>query len=155
MPVTPGVEVPPKATTAPTEEPKDVINVDDLPEEPVADSGKGASSSQTPAEETSATSAQVPASDVERKLQMYSSGFGMPPTRHQQPPTTTRIPLSECYEKISEMMGKVWGDPATEKKDLSVLQEDLKQFFASHSYLRHVTLAPKHQFRIFRVENVN
>jgi hypothetical protein len=53
------------------------------------------------------------------------------------------------------MTGKVWGDPTTEKKDLSVLEEDLKQFFVSHTYLRQVKLAPKHQFRLFRVESVN
>jgi hypothetical protein len=155
MPVTPEVEIPPKATTAPAEDPKDIINVDDLPEDPIADSGKGASSSQTPAEETGATSAQVPTSDMEKKLQMYTSGFGMPPPQPQQPPTTTQVPLAERYIKISETMGKVWGDATTEKKDLSVLEEDLKQFFASHLHLRQVTLAPKHQFRLFRVESVN
>jgi hypothetical protein len=109
MPVTPEVEVPPKATTDPAEEPKDVINVDDLPEVPTAESGKGASSSHTPAKETGATSAQAPASDAERKLQTYASGSGMPPTQPQKPSTTAQIPLVERYDKISEMMGKVWG----------------------------------------------
>jgi hypothetical protein len=45
MPVTPEVEVLPKATEFAISDLKDVINVDDLPEETVVDSGKGASSS--------------------------------------------------------------------------------------------------------------
>jgi hypothetical protein len=89
---------------------------------------------------------------VERKLQTYSSRFGMPPAQPQQPSTTTQIPLVERYEKISEMMGKVWGDPATKKRDLSALEADMKEFFASHLIVRQVTLAPKHQFIKFRVE---
>jgi hypothetical protein len=43
MPVTPEVEVLPKASSSAMPDPKDVINVDDLAEEPVAESGKGAS----------------------------------------------------------------------------------------------------------------
>jgi hypothetical protein len=41
VPVTPEVEVPPKASSSAKPDPKDVINLDDLPEEPTAESGKG------------------------------------------------------------------------------------------------------------------
>jgi hypothetical protein len=43
MPDTPEVEVPPKASSSTAQVPKDVINLDDIPEDPAADSGKGAS----------------------------------------------------------------------------------------------------------------
>ncbi|KAK1668481.1 hypothetical protein QYE76_056640 [Lolium multiflorum] len=50
IPVTPEVEVPPKASSASKPDPKDVINLDDLPEDPAhhGDSAKGASSSVPP-----------------------------------------------------------------------------------------------------------
>ncbi|KAK1612046.1 hypothetical protein QYE76_035719 [Lolium multiflorum] len=46
FPVTPEVEVPPKASSASKPDPKDIINVDDLPEDPAhhGDSAKGTSS---------------------------------------------------------------------------------------------------------------
>ncbi|KAK1683682.1 hypothetical protein QYE76_044530 [Lolium multiflorum] len=55
VPVTPEVEVPPKPSSSAKPDPKDVINIDDLPEDPTAesgkgDSGKGASSSAPPPE---------------------------------------------------------------------------------------------------------
>ncbi|KAK1647973.1 hypothetical protein QYE76_065778 [Lolium multiflorum] len=73
MPITPEVEVPPKATSSAPPNPKDVINLDDLPEEPNAESGKGesgmgASSSHPPPEQPDVTSTEAPAHDVEKKL---------------------------------------------------------------------------------------
>jgi hypothetical protein len=93
MPVTPEVEVPPKATTVPAEDPKDVINVDDLPEEPVAESGKGASSSQPPHEKPDVTSTEAPADDVEKKL-LLSGATGTPQTHPHFFPVLNKVPLS-------------------------------------------------------------
>ncbi|KAK1648634.1 hypothetical protein QYE76_066439 [Lolium multiflorum] len=74
MPITQEVEVPPKASSSATANPKDVINLDDLPEEPnvefgkggygKGESSKGASSSHPPPEEPDVTSAEATASDV-------------------------------------------------------------------------------------------
>jgi hypothetical protein len=68
MPITPEVEVPPKATSSVAPNPKDFINIDDIPEEPTAESGKGASSSQPPPEEPDVTSAEAKANDAKKKL---------------------------------------------------------------------------------------
>jgi hypothetical protein len=77
MSVTPEVEVSPKATESVIPDPKDVINVDDLPEEPVPDFGKGTSSSQPPPEEPDVTSTEALAHDVEKKL-LLSGATGTP-----------------------------------------------------------------------------
>ncbi|KAK1617989.1 hypothetical protein QYE76_023506 [Lolium multiflorum] len=50
VPVTPEVEVPPKASSTAKPDPKDVINLDDLPEDPTAESGKGDSGKGADAE---------------------------------------------------------------------------------------------------------
>ncbi|KAK1660623.1 hypothetical protein QYE76_048782 [Lolium multiflorum] len=67
MPVTPEVEVPPKPSSSTAQDPKNVINIDDIPT-PTADSGKDASSSKPPPEEPESTSAEAPANDAEKKL---------------------------------------------------------------------------------------
>ncbi|KAK1662929.1 hypothetical protein QYE76_051088 [Lolium multiflorum] len=84
IPVTPEVEVPPKASSAAKSDPKDVINVDDLPEDPIAEtdkgnSGKGSSSSAPPPEQPTATSTEVPTDLVEQKLRL-SGATGTPQT---------------------------------------------------------------------------
>ncbi|KAK1628812.1 hypothetical protein QYE76_003127 [Lolium multiflorum] len=73
MPVTPEVEVPPKASSTAKPDPKDVINLDDLPEDPTAESGKGdsskgASSTAPPPEQPTITSTEAPADKNTRKL---------------------------------------------------------------------------------------
>jgi hypothetical protein len=148
MPVTPEVEVPPKATATTAPDPKDVINVDDLPEEPVAESGKGASSSQPPPEEPDVTSAEAPAEDVERKL-LLSGATGTPQTHPHHFPVLTKVPLSQCHAEMTKMMNEVWGNPETEQKDLADLEGELRVFFTKHKHLRQVIPAPKHWFRLF------
>ncbi|KAK1682834.1 hypothetical protein QYE76_043682 [Lolium multiflorum] len=69
MPITPEVEVPPKASSSAMPHPKDVINLDDLPEEPNIESGKGesgkrTSSSHPPPEEPDVTSAEATTNDA-------------------------------------------------------------------------------------------
>jgi hypothetical protein len=79
MPITPEVDVLPKATSSVAPNLKYVINNDDLPEEPIAESSKGASSSQPPPEEPDATSAEATANDAKKKL-LLSSATGTPQT---------------------------------------------------------------------------
>ncbi|KAK1632950.1 hypothetical protein QYE76_007265 [Lolium multiflorum] len=72
VPVTPEVEIPPKASSASKPDPKDVINLDDLPEDPIGhgDSGKGASSSAPPPDQPSATFAGPTEEEYEQKVQL-------------------------------------------------------------------------------------
>jgi hypothetical protein len=107
MPVTPEVEVPPKATESTIPDPKDVINVDDLPKEPVVDSGKGASSSQPPHEEPDVTSTEAPAHDVETKL-LLSGATGTPTTHPQLFPVLKKVPMSQHHAEMTNLMNEVW-----------------------------------------------
>ncbi|KAK1666404.1 hypothetical protein QYE76_054563 [Lolium multiflorum] len=67
MPITPEVEVPPKPSSSAVLDPKNVINLDDLPT-PTVGSGKSASPSKPPPEEPEATSAEATANDAAKKL---------------------------------------------------------------------------------------
>jgi hypothetical protein len=115
MPVTPEVEVPPKASASAALDPKDVINVDDLPEEPAVESGKGASPSQPPPEEPAVTSTEAPAKDVEKKL-LLSGATGTPQTHTHHFPTLKKIPLSQRHVEMTNLMNEVWGNPETEQQ---------------------------------------
>ncbi|KAK1647393.1 hypothetical protein QYE76_065198 [Lolium multiflorum] len=57
FPITPEVEVPPKASSTSKPDPKDIINIDDLPEDPAhhGDSAKGTSSPIPPPDQPSST----------------------------------------------------------------------------------------------------
>ena len=150
MPITPEVEVPPKASSSANPDPKDVIDIDDLPEEPVVESGKDASSSQPPPEETDVTSADAAANDAKQKL-LLSGATGTPQTLPHFFPVLKKVPLSQRHTEISNLMNEVWGNPETEQQDLTTLEGNLKVFFAKHKNVRQVTPAPKHWFRHFRV----
>ncbi|KAK1616520.1 hypothetical protein QYE76_022037 [Lolium multiflorum] len=69
MPITQEVEVPPKPSSSDAQDPKNVINLDDIPT-PNADSGKDASSSKPPLEEPESASAEAPANDAAKKLSL-------------------------------------------------------------------------------------
>ncbi|KAK1594279.1 hypothetical protein QYE76_048320 [Lolium multiflorum] len=136
-PVTPEVEVPPKASSAAKSDPKDVINVDDLPEDPInkGDSGKGASSSAPPPEQPTATSTDIPADKAERKL-LLSGATGTPQTHPHFFPTLEKISLSQRHAEVSKMMEQVWGPANTEEKELIELEGGIKAFFAKHKNVR-------------------
>ena len=142
------MEVPPKASSAAKSDPKDVINVDDLPEDPTiesdkGDSGKGASSSAPPPDQPTATSTEVPTDLVERKLRL-SGATGTPQTHPHFFPTLQKVPLSQRHAEISAMMEQVWGPANTEEQELADLDSGLKVFFAKHKSVRQVTPAPRH-----------
>jgi hypothetical protein len=151
--VTPEVEVPPKASSSAKPDPKEVINLDDLPEEPTAESGKGdfgkgASSSQPPPDQPDITSTEAPAHDVEKKI-LLSRATGTPQTHPQFFPILQKKPLSQRHAEISDMMNKVWGPAETELQELNDLESGLKVFFAKHKEVRQVTPAPKRWFTHF------
>ncbi|KAK1686515.1 hypothetical protein QYE76_047363 [Lolium multiflorum] len=67
MPITPQVEIPPKPSSSAIPDPKDAINLDDLPSATV-NSGKRASPFKPVPEEPEATSAEAMANDAPKKL---------------------------------------------------------------------------------------
>ncbi|KAK1648867.1 hypothetical protein QYE76_066672 [Lolium multiflorum] len=143
MPVTPKVEVPPKASSAAKPDPKDVINLDDLPEDPTAESGKGdsgknASSTAAPPEQPNVTSTDAPADQVEKKLAL-SGATGTPQTHPHLFPVLQKAPLAQRHAEISAMMEKVWGPANTEEQELADLENGLKVFFAKHKSVRQNT----------------
>jgi hypothetical protein len=148
MPETPEVEVPPKASSSTAQIHKDVINLDDIPEDPAADSSKGASSSKPPPEEPENTSAEATANDAGKKL-LLSGATGTPKTHPQFFPVLQKVSLAQRHAEISKFMNEVWGKPETEQQDLSTLEDNLRVFFAKHKAVRQVILAPKHWFRYF------
>ena len=113
MPDTPEVEVPPKASSSTAQIPKDVINLDDIPENPTVDSGKGASSSKPPPEEPENTSAEAAANDAGKKL-LLSGATGMPKTHPQFFPVLQKVPLAQRHAEMTKLMNEVWGKPETE-----------------------------------------
>ncbi|KAK1664955.1 hypothetical protein QYE76_053114 [Lolium multiflorum] len=159
MPITPEVEVPPKASSSAMPDPKDVINLDDLPEEPIAESGKGesgkgesdkvASSSHPPPEDPDVTSTEATTNDAKQKL-LLSGATGTPQTHPHFFTVLQKVPLAQRRAEISHLMNEVWGNPETEQQELTTLEGNLKIFFAKHKNVRQVTLAPKHWFRHFQ-----
>ena len=49
------------------------------------------------------------------------------------------------------MLNKVWGKSDEDVRELAVLEDSLKEFFAKHKEVRQVILAPKHWVIYFRV----
>nr|XP_051229649.1 uncharacterized protein LOC127347510 [Lolium perenne] len=156
--VTPEVEVPPKASSSAKPDPKDVIKLDDLPEEPTAksgkgDSGKGASSSAPPPEQPIVTSAEAPADEVEKKLSL-SRATGTPQTHPRLFPVLQKVPLSQRHAEISTMMDQVWGPANTEEQELNDLESDLKIFFTKHKNVRQNTRKLHEDLRVHVLEQM-
>ncbi|KAK1620986.1 hypothetical protein QYE76_026503, partial [Lolium multiflorum] len=152
IPITPEVEVPPKASSTAKPDPKDVINVDDLPEDR-GNSGKGASSSAPPPEQPTATSAEPTAEQYEQKAQLIHA-TGMLQAHPQPTPPLQKLPLSQRHAEVSAMMEKVWGPVNTEMKELSDLESDLKIFFAKHKEVRQNTRKLHEDLRVHVLEQM-
>nr|XP_051208443.1 uncharacterized protein LOC127325667 [Lolium perenne] len=155
VPITPDVEVPPKASSATKPDHKDVINVDDLPEGTTdhGDSGKGASSSAPPPEQPAATSAEPTPKQQEQKAQLIHAS-GMLQAHPPPSPSLQRLPLSQRHAEVSAMMEKVWGPANTEMKELSDLESDLKIFFAKHKEIRQTTRKLHEDLRVHVLEHM-
>jgi hypothetical protein len=156
VPVTPEVEVPPKASSASKPDPKDIIDLEDLPEDPAdhGDSAKGASSSAPPQDQPSAAFAEPTEEEYEEKVKLVQASNAI---RVDPRPTQSlqKLSLAERHTEVSAMLNKVWGKSDEEMQELTILENDLKEFFAKHKEVRQVILAPKHWVRHFRVTCVS
>ncbi|KAK1616547.1 hypothetical protein QYE76_022064 [Lolium multiflorum] len=160
MPVTPQAEAPPKPSSSAAADPKDVINLDDLPEDPTTKSGKGgsdkgdsgkdASSSHPPPERQDTTSAEATAHDAENK--MLSGATGTPQTHPHLFPVLQKAPLSQRHAEMSRLMNEVWGNPETEEQMLAKLDGEIKVFFAQHKHVRQNTRKLHEDLRIHVLE---
>nr|XP_051221561.1 uncharacterized protein LOC127339786 [Lolium perenne] len=125
VPITPEVEVPPKASSASKPDPKDVINLDDLPEDPVGhgDSGKGASSSAPPPDQPSATFAGPTEEEYEQKVQLIHTSSTLQ-ANPQPAPSLQKRSLAERHTEVSAMLDKVWGKSNVEMQELTELEDE-------------------------------
>ncbi|KAK1617646.1 hypothetical protein QYE76_023163 [Lolium multiflorum] len=149
MPVTPEVEVPPKASSTAKPDPKDVINLDDLPEDPTAesgkgDSGKGASSTAPPPEqpivplaqrhaEISAMMEQVwgPANTEEQELADLESGLKVFFAKHKSVRQNTRKLHEDLRTHVLEHKKEIellQTRDAESQKAIALLETRLKNF---------------------------
>ncbi|KAK1683496.1 hypothetical protein QYE76_044344 [Lolium multiflorum] len=124
FPITPEVEVPPKASSASKPDPKDIINVDDLPEDSAhhGDSAKGTSS-------------------------LFL--LHLQPT-----PSLQKLTLSQRHAEVSDMLNKVWGKPDEEVRELADLEDNLKEFFAKHREVRQTTRKLHEDLRVHVLEQI-
>ncbi|KAK1696247.1 hypothetical protein QYE76_012944 [Lolium multiflorum] len=155
VPVTPEVEIPPKASSASKPDPKDVINLNDLPEDPIGhgDSGKGASSSAPPPDQPSATFAGPTEEEYEQKVQLIHTS-GTLQANPQPAPSLQKRSLAERHAEVSAMLDKVWGKPNVEMQELTELEDGLKVFFAKHKEVRQTTRKLHEDLRIHVLEQI-
>ncbi|KAK1678290.1 hypothetical protein QYE76_039138 [Lolium multiflorum] len=133
FPITPEVEVPPKASSASKPDPKDVIDLDDLPEDPAhhGDSTQGTSSPIPPPDQPSSAFAGPTDEEQEQKVKLLQVTNA---TRVSlQPTPLQKLSLAQRYAEVSAMLNKVWGKPDEEVRDL---EDGLKVFFAKHKEVR-------------------
>ncbi|XP_051230637.2 uncharacterized protein [Lolium perenne] len=139
VPVTPEVEIPPKASSASKPDPKDIIDLEDLPEDPadLGDSAKGASSSAPPQDQPSAAFAEPTEEEYEEKVKLVQASNAI---RVDPRPTQSlqKLSLAERHTEVSTMLNKVWGKSDEEMQELTVLENDLKEFFTKHKEVRQV-----------------
>ncbi|KAK1627702.1 hypothetical protein QYE76_002017 [Lolium multiflorum] len=155
IPVTPEVEVPPKASSASKPDPKDVINVDDLPEDPAhhGDSAKGTSSPVPPSDQPGSAFAGPTEEEKEQKAKLLQVTNA---TRvHLQPtPSLQKLTLSQRHAEVSDMLNKVWGKPDEEVRELADLEDSLKEFFAKHREVRQTTRKLHEDLRVHVLEQI-
>ncbi|KAK1678365.1 hypothetical protein QYE76_039213 [Lolium multiflorum] len=155
VPVTPEVEIPPKASSASKPDPKDIIDLEDLPEDPadLGDSAKGASSSAPPQDQPSAAFAEPTEEEYEEKVKLVQASNAI---RVDPRPTQSlqKLTLAERHTEVSAMLNKVWGKSDEEMQELTVLENDLKEFFAKHKEVRQTTRKLHEDLRIHVLEQI-
>ncbi|KAK1693251.1 hypothetical protein QYE76_009948 [Lolium multiflorum] len=121
----PEVEVPPKPHPPPKPDPKDVINLDDLPEDPIGhgDSGKGASSSAPPPDQPSATFAGPTEEEYEQKVQLIHASSTL--QANPQPAPSLQKQETAKHSSFDDLSAKV--------KVLEAENESLKAFIKESS----------------------
>ncbi|KAK1666537.1 hypothetical protein QYE76_054696 [Lolium multiflorum] len=155
FPITPEVEVPPKASSASKPDPKDIINVDDLPEDSAhhGDSAKGTSSPVPPSTQPGSAFAGPTEEEKEQKAKLLQVTNA---TRvHLQPtPSLQKLTLSQRHAEVSDMLNKVWGKPDEEVRELADLEDNLKEFFAKHREVRQTTRKLHKDLRVHVLEQI-
>ncbi|KAK1664792.1 hypothetical protein QYE76_052951 [Lolium multiflorum] len=161
MHVTPQAEAPPKPSSSAAANPKDVINLDDLPEDPTAESGQGGSgkgdsgknaySSHPPPEQQDIASAEATTHDAEHKLPL-SGATGTPQTHQHLFPVLQKAPFSQRHAEMSRLMNDVCGNPETEEQMLAKLEGEIKVFFAQHKHVRQNTRKLHEDLRVHVLE---
>ncbi|KAK1593740.1 hypothetical protein QYE76_018579 [Lolium multiflorum] len=155
FPITPEVEVPPKASSATKPDPKDIIDIDDLPEDPVhhGDSAKGTSSPIPPPDQPSSAFAGPTEEEQEQKAKLLqvtnATRVNLQPT-----PSLQKLTLAQRHAEVSAMLNKVWGKPDEEVRELAELENDLKDFFAKHKEVRQTTRKLHEDLRIHVLEQI-
>ncbi|KAK1628596.1 hypothetical protein QYE76_002911 [Lolium multiflorum] len=125
IPITPEVEVPPKASSATKPDPKDVIDLDDLPEDPAyhGDSAKGTSSPVPPQDQPSSAFAGPTGEEQEQKAKLLqvtnATRVNLQPT-----PSLQKLTLAQRHAEVSAMLNKVWGKP--DEETMRKLHKDLR-----------------------------
>ncbi|KAK1679850.1 hypothetical protein QYE76_040698 [Lolium multiflorum] len=155
VPITPDAGVPPKASSTSKPDPKDIINVDDLPEDPAhhGDSAKGTSSPIPPPDQPSSAFAEPTEEEQEQKVKLLQVTNA---TRvHLQPtPSFQKLTLSQRHAEVSAMLNKVWGKPEEEVRELADLEVSLKDFFAKHREVRQTTRKLHEDLRVHVLEQI-
>ncbi|KAK1627758.1 hypothetical protein QYE76_002073 [Lolium multiflorum] len=155
FPITPEVEVPPKASSTSKPDPKDVINLDDLPEDPThhGDSSKGTSSPVPPPDQPSSAFAGPTGEEQEQKAKLLqvtnATRVNLQPT-----PSLQKLTLAQRHAEVSAMLNKVWGKPEEEVGYLAELEDNLKEFFAKHKEVRQTTRKLHEDLRIHVLEQI-
>ncbi|KAK1653376.1 hypothetical protein QYE76_071181 [Lolium multiflorum] len=155
FPITPEVEVPPKASSASKPDPKDIIDLDDLPEDPAhhGDSAQGTSSPMPPPDQPSSAFAGPTDEEQEQKAKLLqvtnATRVSLEPT-----PSLQKLTLAERHAEVSAMLNKVWGKPEEEVGYLAELEDSLKEFFAKHKEVRQSTRKLHEDLRIHVLEQI-
>ncbi|KAK1612877.1 hypothetical protein QYE76_036550 [Lolium multiflorum] len=145
----------PKASSASKPDPKDIIDLEDLPEDPadLGDSAKGASSSAPPQDQPSAAFAEPTEEEYEEKVKLVQASNAI---RVDPRPTQSlqKLSLAERHTEVSAMLNKVWGKSDEEMQELTVLENDLKEFFAKHKEVRQTTRKLHEDLRVHVLEQI-
>ncbi|KAK1627188.1 hypothetical protein QYE76_001503 [Lolium multiflorum] len=149
----PAPSSPPSSTSKP--DPKDIINIDDLPEDPAhhGDSAKGTSSPIPPPDQPSSAFAGPTEEEQEQKAKLLQVTNA---TRvHLQPtPSFQKLTLAQRHAEVSAMLNKVWGKPDEEVRELADLEVSLKDFFAKHREVRQTTRKLHEDLRVHVLEQI-
>ncbi|KAK1602617.1 hypothetical protein QYE76_007971 [Lolium multiflorum] len=123
FPITPEVEVPPKASSASKMDPKDIINIDDLPEDPArhGDSAKGTSSPAPPPDQPSSAFAEPTEEEQEQKAKLLQT------TRKLHEDLRVHV-----LEQITEIEG-LRQNAENSQKAIQLLETRLQEETAKHS----------------------
>ncbi|KAK1696741.1 hypothetical protein QYE76_013438 [Lolium multiflorum] len=143
----------PQSFIASKPDPKDIINVDDLPEDSAhhGDSAKGTSSPVPPSAQPSSAFADEEEKEQKAKLLQVTNANRV----HLQPtPSLQKLTLSQRHAEVSDMLNKVWGKPDEEVRELADLENNLKEFFAKHKEVRQTTRKLHEDLRVHVLEQI-